>query len=335
VRGPIHQCSVNTITDYFTLLLLIKVSGVSSDCEMSGGRSSLFWLYIAVKYFVYSEYVAFSFPEIPTIPDFSFDLATAGTSALHDRVNEFCSQHDVHPALVVLRRAEKLAYEIDQEQFREYVGVLPEDITYFVHSANCPLLRAKAGKGTYGMQHISHAYNGEDNSGLTIGRYVQIAKNLRLMLGYNHCYKRAALYPFESLNLPFRNASGLYSTSIFETRFCPYSNGPITIGNDVWIAEDVAILSGVTVGDGAILGFGAVVREDVPPYAIVMGNPAKIMKYRHNPDQIQKLLDIRWWDWSDARILTNMELLLDSDVNRFIEANWQRDGNENLNYEVF
>jgi hypothetical protein len=71
-------------TDYFTLLLLIRVSGVSSDCEMSRGRSSLFWLYIAVKYFVYSEYVAFSFPEIPTIPDFSFDLATAGTSALRE-----------------------------------------------------------------------------------------------------------------------------------------------------------------------------------------------------------------------------------------------------------
>jgi acetyltransferase-like isoleucine patch superfamily enzyme len=69
-----------------------------------------------------------------------------------------------------------------------------------------------------------------------------------------------------------------------------------TIGNDVWIGSNAVVVAGVTVGDGAVIGGGAVVTEDVQPYAIVIGNPAKVLKYRFPPEIIAGLLETRWWD---------------------------------------
>lgn len=72
---------------------------------------------------------------------------------------------------------------------------------------------------------------------------------------------------------------------------------PITIGNDVFIGANVTVLDGVTISDGAIIGAGAVVVNDIPPYAIAVGVPARIVKYRFTPDKIENFLKIKWWDW--------------------------------------
>ena len=69
------------------------------------------------------------------------------------------------------------------------------------------------------------------------------------------------------------------------------------VGNDVFIGANVTLLDGVNIGDGAIIGAGAVVTKDIPPYAIAVGVPAKVVKYRFEKDKIEKLLQIRWWDW--------------------------------------
>lgn len=74
---------------------------------------------------------------------------------------------------------------------------------------------------------------------------------------------------------------------------------PIVIGNDVFIGMNVTVLDGVTIGDGAIIGAGAVVSKDIPPYAIAVGNPIKISKYRFENEIIQELLKIKWWDQED------------------------------------
>jgi acetyltransferase-like isoleucine patch superfamily enzyme len=88
----------------------------------------------------------------------------------------------------------------------------------------------------------------------------------------------------------------------------PVSKGPIIIGNDVWIATGSTVLSGVTIGNGAVVAANSVVTSDVPPYAVVGGSPAKILKYRFTPDIIAVLQEIEWWNWDINRIKRNKHL---------------------------
>lgn len=81
-----------------------------------------------------------------------------------------------------------------------------------------------------------------------------------------------------------------------------YTNDPTFVGNDVWIGNNAIIKDGVRVGDGAIIGSNAVVTHDVPPYAIVGGVPARIIKYRFSPEIIADLLKLKWWDLPDEEI---------------------------------
>ena len=87
------------------------------------------------------------------------------------------------------------------------------------------------------------------------------------------------------------------------------NKGNITIGNDVWIGYEAVILSGVTIGDGAIIGTRAVVTKDVPPYAIVGGSPARVLKKRFSDDIIEKLLKIKWWNWPVEKIARSLEYI--------------------------
>ena len=84
------------------------------------------------------------------------------------------------------------------------------------------------------------------------------------------------------------------------------TRGDVIIGNDVWIGYGATILSGVSIGDGAAIGACSLVVKDVPPYAIVAGNPAQVIRYRFDEETIHKLLKIRWWDWPDQRVRENI-----------------------------
>jgi acetyltransferase-like isoleucine patch superfamily enzyme len=77
---------------------------------------------------------------------------------------------------------------------------------------------------------------------------------------------------------------------------------PVVIGNDVWIGTGAIILRGLSVGDGAVIGAGAVVTKDVPPYAIVAGNPARVIKYRFEEAVIKRIQASKWWEMSDGEI---------------------------------
>jgi len=98
---------------------------------------------------------------------------------------------------------------------------------------------------------------------------------------------------------------------------------PLTIGNDVWIGSRATLVGSMTVGDGAIVGAGAVVLGDVPPYAVVEGNPARVVRMRFSAPVVDSLLRIRWWDWDDARIARYGEWFtrpIQEFVNRFDPA---------------
>jgi NDP-sugar pyrophosphorylase family protein len=82
----------------------------------------------------------------------------------------------------------------------------------------------------------------------------------------------------------------------------------VEIGNDVWIGAKAILISGVTVGDGAVIGAGAIVTKNVPPYAVVVGVPAKVVKARFTDDIIVALQSMKWWDWPDELIKDNIEL---------------------------
>ena len=80
------------------------------------------------------------------------------------------------------------------------------------------------------------------------------------------------------------------------------------IGHDVWIGANALILPEVTIGDGAVIAAGAVVTRDVPPYAIVGGVPARVIRYRFSPEMIDAFLEIKWWDWPLEKIKENFDL---------------------------
>lgn len=94
----------------------------------------------------------------------------------------------------------------------------------------------------------------------------------------------------------------------------PNDKSEIEIGNDVWIGRGVKILPGIKIGDGVIIGAWSVVAKDVPAYAVVVGNPARIRRYRFSKEQIKKLLEIKWWDWDPEKILAERKYMLDIEV---------------------
>ena len=91
----------------------------------------------------------------------------------------------------------------------------------------------------------------------------------------------------------------------------------VTIGNDVWIGYEAIILSGVHIGDGAIIGARAVVSKDVPPYSIVGGVPAKEIRKRYDPETVDQLCRLKWWDWTYERIQQFLPTLMSGNLEDF------------------
>lgn len=136
--------------------------------------------------------------------------------------------------------------------------------------------RIKLGIASYGEIEVI-AFN--NVSKLEIGNYCSIAQNVRFILDADHQIKSISSYPFKVK---------LLQSKLFEAT----SKGDIVIDDDVWIGYGATIMSGVHIGQGAVVAAGAVVTKDVPPYAIVGGVPAKVIKYRFEPEMIKELLKI-------------------------------------------
>lgn len=171
------------------------------------------------------------------------------------------------------------------------------------------------GKHTYGPEPKFIGVE-EIARGSRIGKFCSIADNLQFIVKGTHMIDWVTTYPFQEIwgaNVPLYEINGIEG----KAGDLPPSS-PITIGNDVWIASNVKIKQGITIGDGAVLATECFVTKDVPPYAVVGGNPAKIIRYRFTEDQIKELLEIKWWDWEDEEIFEIIPLLTSKNIDEFI-----------------
>lgn len=168
------------------------------------------------------------------------------------------------------------------------------------------------GKYSYGMPKLHKSNDPLPNSKINIGNFCSIGANVHVYLGTNHRTDWVTTYPFGYINQHVFNT--------FNGEGHPTTKGDINIGNDVWIAENVVIMSGVTVGDGAVIANNSHVVKNVPPYSIVGGNPAKLIKYRFTPEQIEQLLEIKWWYWDDEKINKLSHMLCNTNIDEFIKA---------------
>lgn len=160
----------------------------------------------------------------------------------------------------------------------------------------------KIGDYSYGKIHV---LSYQENGHISIGKYSSISE-ITIIMGGNH---HTGLTTFPML-VKYKNAP------------VKDDNKPIKdviIGNDVWIGYNAIILEGVTIGDGAIIGAGALISKDVPPYSIMVGNPAKQIRKRFDENQIAEIQKTNWWEKKPKELLKIIDSLYGSNVEKFIE----------------
>lgn len=148
---------------------------------------------------------------------------------------------------------------------------------------------------------------------LVIGKFCSIACGAKFLFNSaNHALGSLSTYTFpiffEEWGLPVEEIPRAWD-----------NKGDIIIGNDVWIGYEAVVLAGVTIGDGAIIGTRAVVTKDVPPYTIVGGVPAKPIRQRFDPETVDTLLRVKWWDWPEEKIVRHLEDIQSGNLEKLIE----------------
>lgn len=163
------------------------------------------------------------------------------------------------------------------------------------------------GSGTYGFPTIkTYDY---DNTRLIVGNYCSVAGGATIILGGNHPTDRVTTYPHRILmHMPGAGMDGF-----------PMPTADTIIGNDVWICTGATIVSGVRIGDGAIVAAGAVVTKDVPPFAIVGGNPARLIRFRFDEHERAAIAATQWWNWPKAEVRKAVPLLAGAGAQEFLE----------------
>jgi acetyltransferase-like isoleucine patch superfamily enzyme len=162
------------------------------------------------------------------------------------------------------------------------------------------------GRHTYGHD-LSTFPIVTEGARIAIGAFCSISPGVRILGGGEHIIDRVSTFPMNArlLDRKRRNVADALD------------KGPTVIGNDVWLGLGAIVLSGITVGDGAVIGAGAVVKKSVPPYAVAVGNPAAVIRYRFDSETRQRLLDLEWWNWTDEQILARADWFM-ADVASFL-----------------
>ena len=147
-----------------------------------------------------------------------------------------------------------------------------------------------------GVRILAHSYmnGGRIQRGVYIGRYCSIGSGVTIGTGHH--------------DMSLLSTSSWFESGVAPTVARAEEGVLVRIKHDVWIGDGAIIMSGVTVGTGAVVGAGAVVTKDVPDYAVVVGVPAKVLKFRFEPDVIERLLRLKWWEFND-QVLKNHKLM--------------------------
>ena len=133
---------------------------------------------------------------------------------------------------------------------------------------------------------------------LIIGKFCALAQGTTFIMGpANHRTGSASTYPINVFGGAWTEATPDHMSQLPR-------KGDTVVGNDVWLGRECVVMPGVKIGDGAVVGMGAVVTKDIPPYAVVVGVPARVIKYRFDNDVIKELLELRWWDFPESFVAT-------------------------------
>jgi acetyltransferase-like isoleucine patch superfamily enzyme len=163
------------------------------------------------------------------------------------------------------------------------------------------------GRHTYGHDEDTFRVFTE-GARIEVGAFCSIGPEVRILGGGEHVITRASTFPLNALlfDRGKRNAPD------------DVNKGPTVVGNDVWIGLGATILAGVTVGDGAVIGARTVVSKSAPPYAVILGNPGRIVRYRFDSTVRDRLLALQWWEWDDDEIRAQKRWFM-GDVESFLD----------------
>lgn len=241
------------------------------------------------------------------LTDMSFDKVIKLIHEFNVNANEFLDLSN--------QETEYLRLEAEKSDKPDWRRIHPlkskdESVVYIKPTLiDCPNI--EVGEYTYFdgqnfQRHVTHHYDFIGDK-LIIGKFCQIGKGVEfIMNGANHQMNSASTYPFYIFNGWKQNPP--------KKEDLPYK-GDTIIGNDVWIGQNVTFLPGVRVGDGSIIGANAVVTSDIPPYSVVVGNPAKVIRKRFDEELIELLEKLEWWNKTPNQIQKIIPLLSNSDIN--------------------
>ena len=171
----------------------------------------------------------------------------------------------------------------------------------------------EVGDYSYGAPAVRWSPHEKKSHHLRIGKYCSLAADIDIYVGRQgrHPTDFLSTYPIGLIHGPLNPHSG-------DTSSAHEGDLSVTIASDVWIGRGAQIMAGVTIGAGAVVGARSLVTSDVPPYAIVLGAPTKVHRFRFEPEQVAALLRLRWWDLPQNVLADNVDIFNKRDINYVI-----------------